>query len=105
VSRRLVRVQARKGSVTRQSSVIPAKSFRHHYERTPTSRCGWGVLRRPHEASAHAQIIAVSQSADLLDSDNLDASVVRAVTMEEGLTTISKLTPPVATTRISVRQR
>lgn len=43
------------------------------------------------EASTHVQVIAASQSADLLDRDDLDPSVVRAVTMEQGLTTISEI--------------
>lgn len=43
------------------------------------------------EASTHVQVIAASQSADLLDRDDLDPSVVRAVTMEECLRTISEI--------------
>lgn len=43
------------------------------------------------EASAHVQVITASQSADLLDRDDLDPSVVRAVTMEQGLTSISEI--------------
>lgn len=43
------------------------------------------------EASTHVQAITASQSADLLDRDDLDASVVRAVTMEQGLTSISEI--------------
>jgi predicted ATPase len=43
------------------------------------------------EASDHVQVLATSQSADLLDRDDLDVSVVRAVTMEHGLTTIGEI--------------
>ena len=43
------------------------------------------------EASTHVQVVAASQSADLLDRDDLDPAVVRAVTMERGLTTISEI--------------
>jgi energy-coupling factor transporter ATP-binding protein EcfA2 len=41
------------------------------------------------EASEHVQVIATSQSADLLDRDDLDVSAIRPVTMEHGLTVIA----------------
>ena len=40
------------------------------------------------EASEHVQVVATSQSPDLLDRDDLDVSSVRAVSMEHGLTVI-----------------
>jgi hypothetical protein len=40
------------------------------------------------EASEQVQVIATSQSPDLLDRDDLDVAAVRAVSMEKGLTTI-----------------
>jgi predicted ATPase len=40
------------------------------------------------EASERVQVVATSQSPDLLDRDDLDVSTVRAVSMESGLTTI-----------------
>lgn len=40
------------------------------------------------EASERVQVVATSQSPDLLDRDDLDVSTVRAVSMEHGLTTI-----------------
>lgn len=43
------------------------------------------------EASELVQVVATSQSADLLDRDDIDASRVRVVTSEAGLTTIGEL--------------
>lgn len=43
------------------------------------------------EASDHVQVIATSQSPDLLDRDDLDASTVRAVSMDRGLTIIGEV--------------
>lgn len=43
------------------------------------------------EASGHVQIIATSQSADLLDREDLDPAVVRPVTMRGGLTIIGEV--------------
>lgn len=43
------------------------------------------------EASEHVQVIATSQSADLLDREDLDVSVVRPVTMRDGLTIIGEV--------------
>lgn len=43
------------------------------------------------EASEHVQVIATSQSADLLDREDLDAGVVRPVTMRDGLTSIGEV--------------
>ena len=43
------------------------------------------------EASEHAQVLATSQSADLLDRDDLDLSTVRPVTMRDGLTIIGEI--------------
>ena len=40
------------------------------------------------EASEHVQVIATSQSPDLLDRDDLEVSSVRAVSMQHGLTVI-----------------
>jgi predicted ATPase len=40
------------------------------------------------EASEHVQLVVTTQSPDLLDRDDLDASTVRAVRMEDGLTQI-----------------
>jgi predicted ATPase len=40
------------------------------------------------EASEHVQVLATSQSADLLDRDDVDVSIVRPVTMRHGLTVI-----------------
>lgn len=40
------------------------------------------------EASEHVQIVATSQSPDLLDRDDMDVSSVRAVSMDHGLTVI-----------------
>jgi predicted ATPase len=40
------------------------------------------------EASEHVQVVATSQSPDLLDRDDLEVSSVRAVTMDHGLTVI-----------------
>ena len=40
------------------------------------------------EASEHVQIIATSQSADLLDREDLDPAVIRPVAMRDGLTLI-----------------
>lgn len=41
------------------------------------------------EAAEHVQVLATSQSADLLDRDDLDVSAIRAVTMEGNLTIVS----------------
>jgi len=43
------------------------------------------------EASEYVQVIAATQSADLLDREDLDASLVRAVTMRDGLTIIGEI--------------
>lgn len=42
-------------------------------------------------ASERVQVIATSQSPDLLDRDNLDVATVRAVSMENGLTSIGEV--------------
>jgi predicted ATPase len=43
------------------------------------------------EASEHLQVIATSQSADLLDREDLDVSAVRSVTMDRGRTVIGEV--------------
>jgi predicted ATPase len=43
------------------------------------------------EASEHAQIIATTQSSDLLDREEIDASIIRPVIMQDGLTVIGEL--------------
>ena len=43
------------------------------------------------EASGHVQVLATSQSADLLDRDDLDVSAIRPVTMTDGLTLIGEV--------------
>jgi predicted ATPase len=43
------------------------------------------------EASEHVQIIATSQSADLLDREEIDASIIRPVVMRDGLTIIGEV--------------
>jgi predicted ATPase len=43
------------------------------------------------EASQRVQVVATSQSPDLLDRDDLDVGSVRAVSMEGGLTTIGEV--------------
>lgn len=43
------------------------------------------------EASEHVQVIATSQSADLLDREDLDPSAIRPVTMRDGLTIIGEV--------------
>jgi predicted ATPase len=43
------------------------------------------------EASERVQVVATSQSADLLDREDLDVSSVRAVAMQNGLTTIGEV--------------
>jgi predicted ATPase len=43
------------------------------------------------EASHQVQVIATSQSPDLLDRDDLDVSMVRAVSMTHGLTAIGEI--------------
>jgi predicted ATPase len=43
------------------------------------------------EASGRVQVIASSQSPDLLDRDDLDVAIVRAVSMENGLTRIGEV--------------
>jgi predicted ATPase len=45
------------------------------------------------EASQHVQVVATSQSADLLDREDLDLASVRPVTMERGLTVIGNVDP------------
>ena len=40
------------------------------------------------EASEHVQVLVTTQSPDLLDRDDVDVSMVRAVTMRDGLTII-----------------
>jgi len=46
------------------------------------------------EASHQVQVIATSQSPDLLDRDDLDVGIVRAVSMTHGLTTIGEIDEP-----------
>jgi predicted ATPase len=46
------------------------------------------------EASHQVQVIATSQSPDLLDRDDLDVGIVRAVSMTNGLTTIGEIDDP-----------
>lgn len=43
------------------------------------------------EATEHVQVIATSQSADLLDREDLDSAVIRPVTMRDGLTIIGEV--------------
>jgi len=43
------------------------------------------------EASEHVQVIATSQSADLLDREDIDPSVIRPVAMRDGLTLIGEV--------------
>jgi predicted ATPase len=43
------------------------------------------------EASEHIEVIATSQSADLLDREDLDPAVIRPVTMQDGLTIIGEV--------------
>jgi len=43
------------------------------------------------EASEQAQVLVTTQSPDLLDRDDLDVSVVRAVSMEDGVTRIGEI--------------
>jgi predicted ATPase len=43
------------------------------------------------EAATYVQVIATSQSSDLLDRDDLDISAVRPVLMEDGLTIIGEV--------------
>ena len=43
------------------------------------------------EASQHVQVIATSQSADLLDREELDPGVIRPVAMRDGLTIIGEV--------------
>jgi predicted ATPase len=43
------------------------------------------------EASHQVQVIATSQSPDLLDRDDLDVGIVRAVSMTQGITTIGEI--------------
>lgn len=43
------------------------------------------------EASEHVQVLATSQSADLLDREDLDMSAIRPVTMRDGLTIIGEV--------------
>jgi hypothetical protein len=43
------------------------------------------------EASEHVQVIATSQSADLLDREDVDPAVIRPVTMRDGLTIIGEV--------------
>ena len=45
------------------------------------------------EASEQVQVLVTSQSADLLDRDDLDPSIVRAVASERGLTVIGDVNP------------
>lgn len=40
------------------------------------------------EASEHVQVLVTTQSPDLLDRDDVEVSMVRAVTMRDGLTVI-----------------
>jgi predicted ATPase len=43
------------------------------------------------EASEHVQVIATSQSAELLDREDLDVSMIRPVVMEDGVTSIGEV--------------
>jgi predicted ATPase len=43
------------------------------------------------EASEHVQVLATSQSADLLDRDDLDVKKIRPVQMRDGLTVIGEV--------------
>jgi len=43
------------------------------------------------EATEHVQVIATSQSADLLDREDLDVSVIRPVALQGGLTVIGEV--------------
>jgi predicted ATPase len=43
------------------------------------------------EASEHVQVVATSQSADLLDREDLDPAVIRPVAMRDGLTIIGEV--------------
>jgi predicted ATPase len=43
------------------------------------------------EASKRVQVLATSQSADLLDRDDLDPSIIRPVTIRDGLTVIGEV--------------
>ncbi len=43
------------------------------------------------EASEHVQVLVTTQSPDLLDRDDVDVSMVRAVTMRDGLTIIGEV--------------
>lgn len=43
------------------------------------------------EASEHVQVLATSQSADLLDREDLDLSVIRPAAMSDGLTVIGEV--------------
>lgn len=43
------------------------------------------------EASEHVQVLATSQSADLLDRDDLDVRAIRPVIMRDGLTVIGEV--------------
>jgi hypothetical protein len=43
------------------------------------------------EASERVQVVVTSQSADLLDRDDLDPSVIRAAASEKGLTVIGEV--------------
>ncbi len=54
------------------------------------------------EASERVQVIATSQSPDLLDRDDLDVSTVRAVAMDHGLTRIGEIDEA---SRIIVREK
>ena len=45
------------------------------------------------EASEHVQVLVTTQSPDLLDRDDVDVSMVRAVTMRDGLTVIGDVDP------------
>lgn len=46
------------------------------------------------EASESVQVLATTQSPDLLDREDLDVSIIRAVSMEEGLTVIGEVDEP-----------
>ncbi|HEY6792255.1 MAG TPA: AAA family ATPase [Trebonia sp.] len=54
------------------------------------------------EASEHVQVIATSQSSDLLDREDVDVSAIRPVTMRDGLTYIGEVD---AASREIVRQK
>jgi hypothetical protein len=70
----------------------PSTADRYRGTRTRPASAAAGVLFDAlTEASEHVQVIATSQSADLLDREELDVSVIRPVTMQGGLTLIGEV--------------